>query len=106
MLTSSGIWIIGQKFHYKILQNFFLFGTVNIRKDNDKSKHVCSGFGIAFGRKGVWNLGNDSARNAVSFGNDNSSSSHTDNPKNNFLVLSEGDTLSINKKLGAPEKKI
>ena len=34
--------------------------------------------------------------NVITFGVDNTSSSHTDNRKNNFFVLSEGDTFSIN----------
>ena len=37
---------------------------------------------------------NDFARNVVIVGVDNSSSSHTDNQKNNFLVLGEGPTVS------------
>ena len=40
------------------------------------------------------------------FGVDNSSSSHTDNRKNNFLVLGEGPTSGINNTIGAAEKKI
>ena len=69
-------------------------------KDNDKS-----GYGIVFDRKGEWNFGNVCARNIINFGIDNSSSSHTDNRKNNFLVLGEGDTFSIKGNFGAPEKK-
>ena len=37
-------------------------------------------------------FGNGFARNVVIFGVDNISSSHTDNQKNNFLVLVEGPT--------------
>ena len=37
---------------------------------------------------------NDFARNVVIVGVDNSSSSHTDNQKNNFLVLGECPTVS------------
>ena len=44
-------------------------------------------------------------RNVVIFGIDNSSSSHTDNLRNGFLILGEGDTFGINGSLGAPEKK-
>ena len=40
------------------------------------------------------------------FGVDNSSSSHTYNLKNDFLILGEGDTFGINGSFGAPEKKI
>ena len=36
------------------------------------------------------------AKNVIIFGVNNSSSSHDDNLKNNFLVLGEGDTFGIN----------
>ena len=39
------------------------------------------------------------------FGVDNSSSSHSDNRKNNFLKLDEGPNYGINGSFGAPEKK-
>ena len=48
------------------------------------------GYGPTFDRAGSWNFGNDYVGNFVAFGIDNSSSSHTDNHKNNFLVLGEG----------------
>ena len=35
----------------------------------------------------------------------NSSSSHADNRKNNFLILGQGATFWINGKFGSPEKK-
>ena len=41
----------------------------------------------------------------LNFGVDNSSSSHTDNRKNTFLVLDEGNTVGINGSFWAPEKK-
>ena len=37
---------------------------------------------------------------------DNTSSSHADNRKNNYLVLGEVPTFGINEKFGAPEKNI
>ena len=40
------------------------------------------------------------------FGVHNSSSFHLENPKNNFLVLSEGPTEGINGSVGAAEKEI
>ena len=39
-------------------------------------------------------------------GVDNSPSSHTDNLKNDFLILGEGDTFGTNGSFGASEKKI
>ena len=49
-------------------------------------------------------LRNDFARNVVTFGVDNSSSSHFDNHKNNFLILSEGSTSDINGSFSSPGK--
>ena len=40
------------------------------------------------------------------FGIGNSSASHTDNLKNDFLILGKGDTFGINGSFGAPESKI
>ena len=60
---------------------------------------------MAFDGKGPWSFGNDFARNVTIFGIDNSSSSHTDNHKNDFLVLGEGDTSGTNGSFGAPEKE-
>ena len=50
-------------------------------------------------------FGNDLARNVIIFGVDNSLSSHTDNLKNDFLILGEGPTFCINGSFGASEKK-
>ena len=47
---------------------------------------------MAFDGEGFWSFDNGSARNVVIFGVGNSSSSHTDNRKNNFLVLGEDPT--------------
>ena len=77
----------------------------NIVKNNDKGKYVYSGYGIAFDGKGKWSFGNDLARNVIIFGVDNSLSSHTDNLKNDFLILGEGPTFCINGSFGASEKK-
>ena len=73
-----------------------MFGATTIAKSSDKSKWVYSGYGIAFDGLDSWSLGNDFARNDIIFGVNNSSSSHTDNLKNDFLVLREGTTDDIN----------
>ena len=78
-----------------------LLGSTNIVKNSDKGKLVDTGYGIAFDGAGWWSFGNDFARNAVMFGVDNSSSSHADNCKNSFLVLSEVPTDDINGSVGA-----
>ena len=48
---------------------------------------------ITFDEKGEWSSGNDLAINVIIFRVYNSSSSHTDNLKNNFLILGESTTL-------------
>ena len=45
------------------------------------------GYGIEYNGKSEWKFRNDYAKNVIIFGVDNSSSSHIDNHKNNFLVL-------------------
>ena len=72
-------------------------------KNSDKEKYVYSGYGIAFDGKCSWSY---YAKNVIIFGIDSSSSSHADNQKNDFLVLDERDTFGINRKFGAPEKKL
>ena len=64
-----------------------------------------SGYGITFDGKGEWSFDNDTTRNVVIFGADNSSSSHFDNLKNNFLELDEDDTFGTNENFGAAGKK-
>ena len=51
----------------------------------------------------MFSFGNDSARNVVIFGVDNTSSCHTDNQKNNFLALSERPTNGVSDSIGAAE---
>ena len=45
------------------------------------------------------------ARNIIIFDFDNSSSLHTNNTKNNFLMLSEGPTDDINGSVGASKQR-
>ena len=59
-----------------------MFGVTSIVENSDKEKWVYNDYGIAFDGKGMWNFGNDFARNVVIFGVDDSSSSHADNHKN------------------------
>ena len=83
-----------------------LFGTVKFRRNADKRKFTCNGRGIAFDEEGSWSFGDDFPRNFVIFVVDNSSSSQSDNRKNNFLVLGEGPTQGIIDNTGAAEKNI
>ena len=64
-----------------------------------------SGYGITFDSTGSWSFGNDIARNVTIFGVDNSSSSYSENRKNNFLVLGEGPIFDIKGSFASPEKK-
>ena len=61
-----------------------LFAATNIVKNSDKEKYVYSGYRKTFDSAGSWSFDNDFARNVISFGADNSSSSHSDNRKNNL----------------------
>ena len=56
-------------------------------KNSDKEKYVNSGYGIRFDSGDFWSFHNENARNFIIFGVDNSSSSHSDNCKNTFLIL-------------------
>ena len=55
---------------------------------------------------GLWSFDNGFTRNVIIFGADNSSSFHSDNRKDNFLILGEGPTYSVNGSFGSPEKKV
>ena len=63
-------------------------------KNNDKEKYLYSGYRIAIDGKGDWSFGNDSARNIITLGVDNSLPSHTD-LKNDSLILREGPIFGI-----------
>ena len=81
------------------------FGATNIVKNSDKEKYIYSAYKITFNSTGSWRFDNDFAGNVIIFGVDNSSSSHSDNRKGNFLVLSEGPNYGINGSFRSPEKK-
>ena len=66
---------------------------------------MCSGYGIVFDGKDSYSFGNDLVLNVLPFGVYNCLSSHTDNRKNNFLVLGEGDTFVISVRCGVLVKK-
>ena len=63
-----------------------------------------SGYRITFDSAGSWSFDNDFARYFIIFGVDNSWSSHSDNCKNNFLILGEGPTYGVNGNFGSPDK--
>ena len=88
--------------HFKFKN--YLSGATDVVKNSDKEKYVYSRYGITLDSGGSWSFCNDLARNVIIFGVDNSSSSHSDNRKNNFLILGEGPIYGINGNFGAPEK--
>ena len=81
-----------------------MFYATSIVKNSGKGKWMYSGYQTAFDGESEWYFSNNFAWNIVVFGVDNSSSSHTDNRKNDFLVLDEGDTFGINGNFGTSEK--
>ena len=64
-----------------------------------------SGYGKTFDSADSWSINNDTTRNVIIFGVDNSSLSYAVNRKNNFIVLGEGPTFWINGSFGSPEEK-
>ena len=82
-----------------------MFGATNIVKNSDKSWNGYCGYGTAFDGAGSWNFINCFVGNVVIFGVYNSLSSHTDNRKNNFLVLDEEPTDGITGSVGAAKQK-
>ena len=79
-----------------------LFEASSKVKNSDKEKYVYSGYGITFDSADSWSFDNDFARNVIIFEVDNSSSSHSDNCKNNLLILGEGPTFRVNGTCGSP----
>ena len=56
-----------------------LFGATNTVKNSYKEKYVYRGYRITFDSEGSRSFDNDLARNVITFGDDNSSLSHSDN---------------------------
>ena len=84
----------------------WLFEATSVVKKSDKEKYPYSGYRTTFANAVCsWSFDNDIARNVIIFGVHNSSSSHADNHKNDFLVLSEGISSGINGRFRSPEKK-
>ena len=60
---------------------------------SEATKEKCeyySGYRITFDSAVSWSFDNDFAQNVIIFDVDNSSSSHSENWKNKFLILGEG----------------
>ena len=61
-----------------------LFGATNVVENSDKEKYVYSGYGVTFDSGSSWSFDKDLAKNTIIFRVNNSSSSHSNNCKNNF----------------------
>ena len=93
-----------------------LLGSTDIVKNSDKEKYIYiyiyniyiyiySGYGITCHSESSWSSYNETTRNVIILGADNSLSSHPDNRKNNFLVLGEGPISETNGSFSSPEGK-
>ena len=67
-----------------------MFGAVKLTKNSDIDKYKYSGYGIGSDSKGSFLHPNGLGRNAIIFGADMSSSTHTNNKARNILVLGRG----------------
>ena len=81
-----------------------IFGVASKVENSDKEMYPCNGYGITFDSAGSWSFVNDFARNVIIIVVDNSSSFHSHNCKNNFLILGEVPTYGINGSFGSTEK--
>ena len=61
---------------------------------------------ITYNNAGEWSFNNSTARDVIIFAIDNSSSSSSDNCKNNFQLLCEGPTFGINRSFSLPENTV
>ena len=82
-----------------------LFGANDIAKNSDKRKYMYRGYELAFDAFGSCSFGNVFGRNVTIFGVHNSSLSHTNSCKNNFLLLGEGFSDNINGNIDVAERK-
>ena len=71
------------------------FGGVKLTENFDIDYYKYSGYGIGFDRKGTFSFGNGSGSNIIIFGVDMSSSPHTDNNKNDILIIGKGPTQGL-----------
>ena len=72
-----------------------IFGGVKLTENFDIDYYKYSGYGIGFDRKGTFSIGNGSGSNIIIFGVDMSSSPHTDNNKNDILIIGKGPTQGL-----------
>ena len=82
-----------------------MFGTTNIAHKSGKSKLCVLQVWKRFHGASSCSFGNYLARNVIIFGVDNNSSFHTDNHKNDFLVLGKGPSNNVSDSGGIAQKK-
>ena len=85
---------------YPTLENC-LFGAVKLTKHADADLYKYSGYGIGFGRKGSYSIGDDVGRIVIIFGADMSSYSRIDNKKKDIFILGKGPTQGLEHTLTA-----
>ena len=85
------MFLIGNQREYIILNvSHYYTRATSIVKNSNKERYVYRGHGMTFDTACSWIFDNDTARNVITFGVDNGSSSHAENAKNDFLLLGEG----------------
>ena len=77
-----------------------MLGVVKLTRNAIKRKFIYNAYRIALDGGGSWILSNDFDQNGVIFGVDNSSSKHSENGKNNILILGEGPSDDMNDSVG------
>ena len=74
-----------------------LFGSIQITKNADTSRHEYKGYGICFDEGGTFSKGNiTNGRNVLIFGAHESSLTHANNKANNIFVMGDGLVQGIN----------
>ena len=64
-----------------------MFRAVKLTKHPDIDQYKYCWYDIAFYRKGLFSLGNETGKNVIIFGVDMSSSPHIDDKKKDILIL-------------------
>ena len=85
---------------------YCLFVAVILTKNADIDKHKYSGYGIGFGRKGMFSVGNGFGRNCIIFAVDMSFPVHADSKKKYILILGECPTQGFHGTTLTAEKNI
>ena len=83
-----------------------LSDAINITRNSDKSKLVYGDYRKVFDVADSWRSRDNFANIFVNFDVGNCSSSHMDNPRNEFLVLGKGQTFDNNGELRVCREKV